>query len=383
LSLVAAAPVARAELGSDLQEVADRIEALRGEVGGVRAQRTDIANQVLDTADRLEAAAAELAAAESAFGETESLISSTEARLDELESSVASRELRVERLRDNIAATKLLARDRAVELYMSAGTEGGLIAVRVEDVARLALGLAYADRLQESADRDIARLAGLQAQEGREIAGLEAERVDLDEQVRVLELQREERRAAADAVAARTVEVEAELEVQRGQLARLDAEVWHIENEIAVLAREEEWIKELIRLEQFGDGTSPGELFRPVPGGVSSGFGYRIHPIYGDSRLHTGWDMDASCNQPIRAAGEGRVIYSGWRGGYGNAIIIDHGGGLATLYAHHNSLNVGYGAPVATGDIIGLAGSTGLSTTCHLHFEVRVNGEPVDPTPYL
>lgn len=380
---MAAAPAAWADLGSDLEEVADRIDSLRGQVGGVREQRTDLANEVLDTADRLEAVASELAEAETRLGETESAIAATRDSLAELEATVASRTQRVERLRSDIAVTKLAARDRAVELYMSAGSEGGLLAVRVEDVARLALGLAYADRVQEYADRDLASLANLQEQEGREIGRLETERVALDEQAALLASQREEREAQAAEVEGRRSEVASELAAQQEALARLDDEISHIEGEIAALNREEEWIKELIRLEQFGEGNAPGVLFRPVPGGVSSGFGYRIHPIYGDSRLHTGWDMNSACNDPIRSAGEGRVIFSGWRGGYGNAIIIDHGGGMATLYAHMNSLSVGYGASVATGDVIGLTGSTGTSTSCHLHFEVRINGNPVDPTPYL
>jgi murein DD-endopeptidase MepM/ murein hydrolase activator NlpD len=377
-----AAP-AGADLGSDLDEVNDRIEALRGEVGGVREQRTELANEVLDTAARLDEVAAELNAAEAVLAETEAAITVTEDRLEELAASVASREQRVERLRTNIAETTLAARERAIELYMAAGTEGGGIAVRVEDVARFAVGIAYADRVQEVADRDIATLANLQEQEGREIARLDGERVSLGEQVAELEAQRSEYQAQAAVVEGRRAEVATELTRQQEALDRLDDEISHIEGEIAALAREEEWIKELIRLEQFGEGNAPGVLFRPVPGGVSSGFGYRIHPIYGDRRLHTGWDMNAGCNAAIRAAGEGRVIFSGWRGGYGNAIIIDHGGGMVTLYAHQNRLDVGYGAPVATGDIIGLIGSTGTSTSCHLHFEVRINGDPVDPTPYL
>ncbi len=338
---------------------------------------------MLDTAARLDEVAAELTAAEAVLAETEAAITTTEDRLEELAASVASREQRVERLRTNIAETKLAARERAIELYMAAGSEGGGLAVRVEDVARFTVGIAYADRVQEVADRDIATLANLQEQEGREIARLDGERVSLGEQVAVLEAQRSEYQAQAAVVEGRRAEVATELTRQQEALDRLDDEISHIEGEIAALAREEEWIKELIRLEQFGEGNAPGVLFRPVPGGVSSGFGYRIHPIYGDSRLHTGWDMNAGCNEQIRAAGEGRVIFSGWRGGYGNAIIIDHGGGMATLYAHQNRLDVGYGAPVATGDIIGLIGSTGTSTSCHLHFEVRINGNPVDPTPYL
>ena len=116
---------------------------------------------------------------------------------------------------------------------------------------------------------------------------------------------------------------------------------------------------------------------------VTSGFGYRIHPIFGTSRLHAGIDLRGSTGTPILAAGDGVVVSAGWRGGYGNTVIIDHGGSLATLYAHQSRVHVRAGAHVRRGQAIGAVGSTGQSTGPHLHFEVRVNGTPVDPLNYL
>ncbi|HUG74665.1 MAG TPA: peptidoglycan DD-metalloendopeptidase family protein [Acidimicrobiia bacterium] len=127
----------------------------------------------------------------------------------------------------------------------------------------------------------------------------------------------------------------------------------------------------------------PAVLIRPVPGAVSSGYGYRTHPVYGGQRLHTGWDLRAGCGVPIKSGASGRVVLSGWYGGYGNTIIVDHGGGMATLYAHQSSLGASYNQQVSTGEIIGWVGTTGMSTGCHLHYEVRINGNPVDPTPYM
>jgi murein DD-endopeptidase MepM/ murein hydrolase activator NlpD len=132
-----------------------------------------------------------------------------------------------------------------------------------------------------------------------------------------------------------------------------------------------------------GSGRGHGQLFWPADGPITSGFGWRVHPIFGYRRFHSGVDIDAGCGAAIWAADSGRVISSGWMGGYGLATVIDHGNGLATLYAHQSSIGVSGGQSVRRAQRIGNVGTTGWSTGCHLHFEVRINGEPVDPVPYL
>lgn len=128
-----------------------------------------------------------------------------------------------------------------------------------------------------------------------------------------------------------------------------------------------------------------GKLLWPSPGytKITSPFGYRIHPVLKTKKLHTGIDIAVPANSKIVAANSGKVIYAGYYGGYGNAVIIDHGGKISTLYAHNNKLLVKEGDTVAKGDTISKSGSTGLSTGPHLHFEVRENGKCVDPLPYL
>ncbi|MBN1459840.1 MAG: M23 family metallopeptidase [Armatimonadetes bacterium] len=126
-----------------------------------------------------------------------------------------------------------------------------------------------------------------------------------------------------------------------------------------------------------------GKFITPVQGRISSPYGYRRHPIYKVRKFHTGIDIAAPHGTPIRAAGPGTVVHAKRWGGYGNCIIVDHGGGLATLYGHCSKLAVTKGQKVTQNQVIGYIGSTGLSTGPHLHFEVRKDGRHVNPKSYL
>lgn len=134
-----------------------------------------------------------------------------------------------------------------------------------------------------------------------------------------------------------------------------------------------------------GSSYTGGQLSWPVPASsrITSYYGYRIHPISKVKKLHTGIDIGAPAGTAIVAAESGTVIQSGWRGGYGNTVMVDHGGGIVTLYAHNSSNTVSAGQQVNRGQTIALIGSTGNSTGPHLHFEVRKNGDHVDPLPWV
>ncbi len=122
---------------------------------------------------------------------------------------------------------------------------------------------------------------------------------------------------------------------------------------------------------------------RPVEGPITSRFGPRFHPILQVWKLHTGTDIGAACGTPVKAAKDGTITSAGVAGGYGNRVVIDQGQGLSTTYNHLTSYAATVGMPVRQGQVIGYVGTTGLSTGCHLHFEVLVNGVLVDSGPYL
>nr|WP_155747548.1 M23 family metallopeptidase [Scytonema sp. UIC 10036] len=147
------------------------------------------------------------------------------------------------------------------------------------------------------------------------------------------------------------------------------------------VAEEEERLKTNSRNSVIIRGT--GIFAYPSNGSTSSPFGWRTHPVLGYRRFHAGLDFAASYGSTIRAADSGTVIFAGWYGGYGKAVIVNHGKGITTLYGHSSELFVSEGQTVERGQAIAAVGSTGLSTGPHLHFEVRKNGTPVNPMNFL
>lgn len=131
------------------------------------------------------------------------------------------------------------------------------------------------------------------------------------------------------------------------------------------------------------EGLGTGHMRWPVRGRLSSGFGWRYHPVLRKKKYHNGQDIAVRSGTPVLAADSGVVLVSGWRGGYGNFVAIDHGNGISTCYGHNSRLLVQVGNKVQKGQTIAVSGSTGLSTGPHLHFEVRRNGTPINPIPYL
>lgn len=171
-------------------------------------------------------------------------------------------------------------------------------------------------------------------------------------------------------------------EEKRGYLRELQSTERALEIQLDALEQESRRVEAELRAYYRTASDVPvwrGNFIQPVPGRIVSGFGMRRHPILGGYRMHDGVDISAIHGTPIKAAGDGKVIYAGYRGGYGNCVILDHGGGTATLYAHCSRLYVSEGQFVKQGDIIAAVGSTGLSTGPHLHWEVRINGRPVNP----
>lgn len=189
------------------------------------------------------------------------------------------------------------------------------------------------------------------------------------------------------------VESEVQKEEHSKMLATAQDNLAKYEDELDKLAEQEsKKMAEVIRLRQqkkSGSGsttiTHSGIMTWPLPGHsrISSPYGWRMHPILGVEKFHTGLDIPAPSGTSIHSAQGGQVIFSGTMNGYGNVVVVDHGDGISTLYAHMKSRAVSVGQDVEKGETIGRVGSTGRSTGPHLHFEVRKGGDPINPMSYL
>jgi murein DD-endopeptidase MepM/ murein hydrolase activator NlpD len=203
---------------------------------------------------------------------------------------------------------------------------------------------------------------------------------------RVVQIRTDQARSLRDQLVARQTGLSAARREKRAGLAAAHADAAQFASEAAALQAQSANLAAQIRSAQAsaaptysttaGSTPSASGLIWPVSGPVVSPFGWRW------GRMHEGIDIGAGYGTPIVAAASGTVIYAGWMGGYGNLIIIDHGGGIATAYGHQSSFAVGGGA-VSQGQVIGYVGCTGHCFGPHVHFEVRVNGSPVDPLGYL
>ena len=182
--------------------------------------------------------------------------------------------------------------------------------------------------------------------------------------------------------------IEAETVAQQNSLDRLKSDRKALAQAEDRLAEDSRRLSQIIlaKVQPYSGLVLPpgtGQLMYPTIGEVTSNFGWRVHPILGTERFHAGIDFGADYGSLIYASARGRVIYADWYGGYGNSVIIDHGNGMTTLYAHCSELYVKDGDVVERGQPIAAVGSTGFSTGPHLHFELRANGEPIDPAAYL
>ncbi len=401
---------AAAQTEDDKARIDEQIQSLEGQVTEASTEEGRLLGLIDESSARLGDLDAKVDAIDTQIAGVQSELDASESRLAALEAEQHRTETRLGEATVQLGAAKEELAQQAIAAYT-----GQSEAARY---AGMLLGAASMDELV-SRRAYLKAVVGSQADVIAENERLRNEVSDLRDQLQesrddavvqrnVVASERNRVQEARDAQNAVRVDAAAELAEQerlKGEVVarkeEFQAEVETLEQEAAAIAatlRERAAAREAARQAALqsadpdvaaaadldGLPSSPGQLIYPISGApITSPFGWRTHPIYGDARLHTGIDFGADAGTPIRAAGDGVVASAGSLGGYGNATIIEHGGGLATLYGHQSAILVSVGERVTAGQVIGRVGCTGACTGPHLHFEVRVDGEPVDPLGYL
>jgi len=383
-------------------------------IDNLRSQREQNTKAAADAAVKLDELSAQdqdlidaIAALDSQIALQESKVAAADRAIREAEDSASRLRLEADSFAADVAAQKLKLQASAINAYirpsetvMSQLANSNLME---EALRRSYLGDLVGDTTQVMDELRATEALRLSAADAANGAADEAEKLKASRADHLAELDaaRLEQQSLSDEVSARIAEWQSKSDELEQSNIDIGNEIRSIQAEEARKAAEEAARKaaaeaarkaaaEAARREAATPPTQPpsatGEFVvttRPVPGRINSPFGPRHHPVFGSTASHPGIDMQARSGDPIHAAADGVVITARWINGYGNAVIISHGAHYSTLYAHQSKLLVSVGDEVASGDVIGLIGTTGWSTGPHLHFEVRIDGTPVDPAPYL
>lgn len=384
LSVLLAAGPAAGDPGTEKARVDGRIETLRDRAAAADRTAGVLTEELSAVAGRVRDLQAGIDAQQARLGVLEGRLAGARARLGTLDRTIADQTERLDRLRGQYRIALARLEQRVRELYMTDGPDALAFVLGTASFADLLDNLDLLGRIgrqdeQIAAQVKSARDGVADARRRSRAARVEAARVE----AAVASATTEQRGIVVRLVASRDALVAARREKsvtlaslqsdRRSTLAEIDA----LEQQSAALGAR---IREAQQQSSTAAVVSPagnGVLGWPVSGPVTSGYGMRW------GRMHEGIDIAVGEGTPVRAAAAGTVIYAGWMSGYGNLVVVDHGNGLSTAYAHNSSLAVSVGQPVAAGAVVSYSGNTGNSTGPHVHFEVRVNGGAVDPLGYL
>ncbi len=380
-SLLAGAAVG--DPGAEKAQVDSRLGGLREKAAQQQRQAGVLTDELSAVAQQVRDLQAGVDAQQARLAVLEGTLSKARTRLASLETTIATQTARLTRLRGqyDIALGRLERRVR--DLYMTDGPDTLSFVLGTASFADLLDNLALLGRIGRQDEEIAARVKrardGLaDARRRTTAARAEAVRVEAAAESATSEQRGLVERlvASRDALNAAQHDKQATLASIQSDRSEVLAEIDDLEAQSAALAAR-------IRAAQDqGSSSAPpvsgsGQLSWPVSGPVTSGFGVRW------GRTHEGIDIAVGQGTPVHAAGAGTVIYAGWMDGYGNLVVVDHGNGLSTAYGHNSTLASSVGQAVAAGQVIAYSGSTGHSTGPHVHFEVRLNGNPVDPLGYL
>ena len=382
LALVVAAPAAADDIGQK-GSVDARIAALQARIDASRGQEGVLSSQLSEVATELQDAQAAVETAQASVDSLEAELASARARLDRLSELLAVQTARLRRLQVEYARAVGVLEARVRTAYMDEPPDMLSFLVSASSFDDLVDNVDFLDRIGRQDQRVAADVDRVRRNAAAERAATIRTRRMQAAAVSVIGAHTDAARAARDRLAAdrdRLVTVES---IKQSALADTRETRAEYVGEVESLAAESAALAARIRAAQTGAGStgtgqpSAAGFVWPCEGVVVSGFGVRW------GRMHEGIDIACAYGAPVHAAAAGTVIYAGWMQGYGNLVVLDHGNGISTAYAHASAILVSVGQSVGQGEEVSLVGATGHATGPHLHFEVRVNGVAVDPLSYL
>jgi murein DD-endopeptidase MepM/ murein hydrolase activator NlpD len=379
--LVAAAPAAGA-LSDRKQGVDERLSDVQSKLAEAQRREAELSAEIASVSQRIQSLEAEVGDVSTRLNVLEEDLALHQRKLDAITELFNIQSDRLAFLRRQYASSVKRLGDRLVAVYENGEPSTLDVLIDTHSFADVLDQLDYVESIADQ-DRSIVRHVTGARDHMRELrarTGKTKKRVTAV--TRVVQVRTEQTRSLKNQLVSQQNSLSSARTSKRASLAEAHEDAAHFASEAAALQAQSANLAAQIRASSApvystSDSTpSAAGLVWPVNGPVVSPFGWRW------GRMHEGIDIGVGYGTPIVAAASGTVIYAGWMGGYGNLIIIDHGGGVATAYGHQSSFAVG-GGPVAQGQVIGYVGCTGHCFGPHLHFEVRINGSPVDPLGYL
>ena len=389
----------------ELNDVNKEIKDTKNKLHEVKEEQDNVRKQLDNIEKDLEAKEEELATVESRLVQVQSELETVQKELKDTEEELLRTQERLEQLKAELEEANNKAKEQEelnavrvramymnspssyLELLLEAKSLNDLLN-RVDMIIQMVnYDQQVFDKLQEYRDEVEQKKIECEEQE-KQITECKNE---IENKKALLEQKKNEIKATKEKINQQKAAIQASQNEKESLLSQLSAEEAKVRKELEQMEKEskelERLIKELTKKSENKNPPSKGGYMWPAPGytHISSPFGYRVHPITKQYKLHKGIDISGSniSNKSAVAAADGTVILSQYYGTYGYCVIVDHGGGISTLYAHGWSTTVSVGQKVKKGDTVLKIGSTGSSTGPHLHFEVRKDGTPVNPLNYV
>jgi murein DD-endopeptidase MepM/ murein hydrolase activator NlpD len=371
--------VAVAPAGADNSS---RIAALRAKADAARAHADTLEQQIASVTRRIRVLEARVGDVSRRLSVLEDDLALHRRRLDTLEELFRLETKRLNFLRRQYAVAVYRLNQRLVDIYEENDPSFTDVLVTATSFRDVLDQLDYLGQIARQDERIAAEVGTAKADARLARERTKKVKVRVAAETQVIAVRTQQQAALRDQLAGNRSRLSHARGAKKHELAVTQQSAREFINEAEGLAAADARVRSRLASAQSSSAGSPSSvsssgLIWPVGGPVTSPYGMRW------GRLHAGIDIGASTGTPIHAAASGTVVYAGWELGYGNFVLIDHGGGLATAYGHQSAIAVGSGQGVSQGQVIGYVGCTGHCFGPHLHFEVRINGSPVDPLGYL